>query len=63
MPMGRLKPIFPCPGGDMSLQSIPGMLDVYGRDVIYLVGGGLFRPGPDLVENCRYFRELVEKHY
>ncbi|MZP29797.1 ribulose 1,5-bisphosphate carboxylase large subunit [Heliobacterium undosum] len=60
MPMGAIKPIFPCPGGGMSLEAIPDMLDVYGRDVIFLIGGGLFRHGPDLTENCRYFRQLVE---
>lgn len=58
--MGTLKPIFPCPAGGMSLGSIPESLKVYGKDVIFLVGGGLFRHGPDLVENCAYFRRLVE---
>ncbi|MTV48402.1 ribulose 1,5-bisphosphate carboxylase large subunit [Heliobacillus mobilis] len=60
-PMGHIQPIFPCPGGGMSLEAIPDMLQVYGRDVTFLIGGGLFRHGPDLVENCRYFREMVEK--
>jgi ribulose-bisphosphate carboxylase large chain len=58
--MGDLKPIFPVPGGGMSLERVREMLDVYGQDVIFLVGGGLFRQGPDLVENGRYFRRLVE---
>ncbi len=59
--MGSLKPIFPCPAGGMSLQSIPESLAVYGKDVIFLVGGGLFRHGDDVVENSRYFRKLVEQ--
>ncbi len=58
--MGHLKTIFPCPGGGMSIGSIPDMIRVYGSDVIFLVGGGLFKHGPDIVENCRYFRSLVE---
>ena len=37
------------------------MLDLYERDVIFLIGGGLHRNGPDLAENGRYFRRLVEK--
>lgn len=57
--MGPVKEAFPCPGGGMNLENIPGMLEVYGRDVIMLVGGGLFAGG-DLEENCRYFRGLVE---
>ncbi|NMC27473.1 MAG: ribulose 1,5-bisphosphate carboxylase large subunit [Syntrophomonadaceae bacterium] len=60
VPMGHLKPIFPCPGGGMSMENIPEMIEVYGREVVFLMGGGLFKHGPDLVENCRYFRSLVE---
>jgi ribulose-bisphosphate carboxylase large chain len=60
-PMGHLKTIFPAPGGGMSLDKIPDMLETYGQDLIFLIGGGLFRHGPDLIENCRYFRMMVEK--
>ncbi len=60
IPMGDIKSSFPCPGGGMSINNIPDMLQVYGNDVIFLVGGGLFRHSPDLIENCRYFRNLVE---
>ncbi len=59
-PMGHLKPIFPTPGGGMSLARVPEMLDLYGREVIFLIGGGLHKHGPDLVESCRYLRQLVE---
>ena len=60
-PMGQLKTIFPAPGGGMSLDRVPEMLETYGRDLILLIGGGLFKHGPDLAENCRYFRKMVEK--
>ncbi len=60
-PMGQLKPIFPAPGGGMSLDRVPEMLETYGQDLIFLIGGGLFTHGPDLAENCRYFRKMVEK--
>jgi ribulose-bisphosphate carboxylase large chain len=43
----------------MNMDSIPEMQRVYGRDVIYLIGGGLHRRSDDLVENVRFFRELV----
>lgn len=59
-PMGHLKPILPMPGGGMTIESIPEMLEVYGQDVILLISGGLFSAGPDLVENCHRFREAVE---
>jgi ribulose-bisphosphate carboxylase large chain len=60
-PMGHLKPIFPAPGGGMGLDRVPEMIETYGMDLIFLIGGGLFKHGPDLVENCRYFRKIVEK--
>ena len=60
-PMAHIKPIFPTPGGGMSLERVPEMLELYGREVIFLIGGGLHKHGPDLVENCRYFRQLVEQ--
>jgi ribulose-bisphosphate carboxylase large chain len=59
-PMGHIRSIFPCPGGGMSLSRIPELLGFYGRDVILLMGGGLLEHGPDIVENCRTFRRLVE---
>ncbi len=59
-PMGHVKTIFPAPGGGMSLDRVPEMLETYGQDLIFLIGGGLFKHGPDLVENCRYFRKMVE---
>jgi len=60
VPMGSIKPSFPVPGGGMSLQRLPEMLDFYGREVILLIGGDLHRHGPDLVATCRRFRRLVE---
>ncbi len=59
-PMGHLKPILPMPGGGMTVERVPELLDVYGHEVILLISGGLFSIGPDLVENCRHFRRLVE---
>lgn len=60
VPMGKLRPILPCPGGGMSLDRIPELRRFYERDVIFLVGGGLLTHGPDVTENCRTFRRLVE---
>ena len=57
--MGHIKPIFPSPGGGMSIESIPDMRKVYGKDVIFLIGGGLFKYGPDIVKNCNVFMGMV----
>jgi ribulose-bisphosphate carboxylase large chain len=60
-PMAHLKPILPSPGGGMSLSRVPEMLELYGREVIFLIGGGLHKHGENLVENCRHFRRMVEE--
>lgn len=52
--MGHLQPIFPTPGGGMSLARVPEMLDLYGREVIFLIGGSLRKHG-------RHFRRMAER--
>ncbi len=59
-PMGHLRPIFPVPAGGMSLERVPQMLEIYGRDVMLLIGGDLHRRGPDLSATCRALRQVVE---
>ncbi len=59
VPMAHIKPIFPAPGGGMSLARVPEMIELYGRDCILLIGGGLHAHGPDLVQNSRDFHQLV----
>jgi ribulose-bisphosphate carboxylase large chain len=58
--MGHIKPIFPAPGGGMSLDRLDEMRAFYGNDVIYLIGGDLHRHGDDIIENSRKFRQMVE---
>jgi ribulose-bisphosphate carboxylase large chain len=61
VPMQHMKPIFPTAGGGLTFQLIPELLEVYDRDVIFLMGGGLHKESSDLVANCKKFRELIEK--
>ncbi|HTU02224.1 MAG TPA: RuBisCO large subunit C-terminal-like domain-containing protein [Candidatus Sulfotelmatobacter sp.] len=58
--MDRLRPIFPCPGGGMQLNQVPELLRFYGTQAVFLLGRGLLEHGPDVVENCRVFRRMVE---
>ena len=60
-PLGTMKPIFPVPGGGMTIGRVDELFQVYGNDVIFLVGGGLHRQSRDLTEASRYFRSMVEK--
>jgi ribulose-bisphosphate carboxylase large chain len=57
--MGHYFPIFPTPGGGMSLENIPDMLTLYGNDVIFLIGGALYSRSADLGENVHYFLSMV----
>lgn len=59
--MGSMKPIFPVPSGGMTLSRLPEMAEFYGREAIYLIAGGLYAHGEDLVESSRQFRLLVER--
>lgn len=58
--MGDLKACFPAPGGGMTLEKVPLMNAVYGKDVVYLIGGGLHRHSRDLTANVRYFMSLIQ---
>jgi ribulose-bisphosphate carboxylase large chain len=59
VPMRHLKPIFPAPGGGLTMEAMPRSQAVYGTDVVYLVGGGLHRHSKDLTQNVRYFLDLI----
>jgi len=62
-PLGSLRSIFPAPAGGLTLSRVCEVQQVYGRELVILVGGGLFKHGPDLIENCRTFRKLAEQFY
>jgi hypothetical protein len=47
--------------GGMTLERVPEMLQVYGPDVIFLIGGGLFKYGPNLIESCQHFCSITEQ--
>ncbi len=57
IPMESIKPIFPVAGGGLTMKNIPVMKETYDNDIIYLMGGGLHKAGPDLIENSRRFLE------
>ncbi len=59
-PMAHIKPMMPCAGGGMKFERVPELLDMYGKNAIFLVGGGLHSAGDDLVENVQQFLRLVQ---
>jgi ribulose-bisphosphate carboxylase large chain len=60
-PMGRLKPMFPAPGSSIGPAQMDELRQIYGDDVVYVLGRGLYERGADLMENARACREMVEK--
>ena len=55
--LGSLPRAFPAPAGGMSLERVPDMLALYGRDVVLLIGGELHRG--DRRERTRALREAI----
>jgi ribulose-bisphosphate carboxylase large chain len=42
-----LAPTFPMPAGGIKYQQVADILEFYGRDVVLLIGGGLYEAGDD----------------
>lgn len=58
-PMGKLPAIFPSPGGGMTLERIAQMREVYGPDLLLLIGGSLYSHSENLIEGARHFMKLA----
>lgn len=58
-PMANIKAIVPSPGGGMNFSNVPAMVEAYGRDVMFLIGGALHKGGVAVSENCHTFKKLV----
>ena len=56
-----IKSILPAPGGGMTTDRLPEMIDAYGKNFVLLIGGGLHRHSDDIKRNTEYFRKMVEK--
>jgi len=59
-PRPGLATALPTPGGGMTLERVPEILRLFGRDVVLLIGGALHRGG--LFSNAVALREAVEAH-
>jgi ribulose-bisphosphate carboxylase large chain len=58
-PLGAHAPAMPVPAGGMTVERVPELLAVYGRDVMLLIGGGLLSAGDALFERSRQFVDMV----
>ena len=58
--LGSLKPITIAPAGGMTLERIPEMIDMYGKDAALLIGGALSRG--NLADNAARMSEMVRSY-
>ena len=56
--LGNMKPIFPSPGGGMTIDRIPEIATFFGKDTFLLIGGALHRG--NLLDNAKSLRTYVE---
>ena len=59
-PRGQGRPIFPSPGGGMSVDRAAEMHRMYGDDVVYLLGGSLLRSGDAIGEEIARMRRALD---
>lgn len=58
--LGNLKPMLVSPAGGMTLERIPEMIDMYGKDSALLIGGALSRGS--LADNAAQMSEMVRAY-
>jgi len=58
--LGTLKPMLVSPAGGMTLERIPEMIDMYGKDGALLIGGALSRGS--LADNAAQMSEMVRAY-
>ncbi len=58
--MGGLKRSLPAPGGGMRFENFAEMINFYGDDAVFLIGGGLFRRNPDITQAVKDLKRLIE---
>lgn len=59
-PLDGVATALPAPGGGMSIERVPELLDAYGDDVLLLMGTDLYR-AEDLRAGAERFRAAVER--
>ena len=61
-PLGNILPSCPSPGGGVTEARLPELIDLYGKDTMFLVGGDMFRRGPNLIDNMKAFIDVLERN-
>lgn len=59
-PFGTIPAAIPSPGGGVTDPRLAELVDLYGNDTMFLVGGDMFRRSSDLEANMRHFVNRLE---
>lgn len=59
-PWKAIRPALPVPAGGMAVERTREMIELYGNDVMLLIGGNLLAAGDNLLERSRTFVNAVE---
>ena len=51
----------PVPAGGMTIERVPEMLEFYGEDAMFLIGGALLAAGDRMPDACREFVAKVRR--
>ena len=60
VPLGECRPIFPAAAGVTALDQVPPLLDLYGADLMILVGADVLQQGSGVAATCAQFASLLE---
>ncbi len=52
--------IFPSPGGGMSVERAPDMIEMYGEDAVFLLGGSLLRYGDRIEQGLAKLHKAID---
>lgn len=56
------KPAFPMPGGGVKWQNLPGWIELYGTDTVFLMGSSLFSYPDGLKKAVSEVQKILEAH-
>lgn len=59
-PLHNISPMFPVPAGGIKSELFSSMYQVYGADVIFLVGGALLTHSNNLTQSTKFFRKQIK---
>jgi ribulose-bisphosphate carboxylase large chain len=57
-PLGSKKPAFPVAAGGIAVGQVPYLIERYGSDMVFLIGGSLYEQ-TDLVRACSNLKEAM----